>query len=193
MSYGFRSFVRIASLRFGAWLFTACLVAPIAHAEAFKLRVVDSQGQPVQRFQVLLQSEPRPGWVPGVEGFTVLEANPMLDRPIQSLALAIRADGFASACAQYRGEELQKLLDGKAVVTLAKGNEVELKLRLPEGVAFPKDFVPEVYFDSWSARRSIDVAHGQPQPDAAVHCVALCRGSSGNGSVDIQSTSFGLG
>ena len=75
----------------------------------------------------------------------------MLDHPIQSLALAIRADGFASACAQYRGEELQKLLDGKAVVTLAKGNEVELKLRLPEGVAFPKDFVPEVYFDSWSA------------------------------------------
>ena len=131
-------------------IFTAYLVAPIAHAEAFKLRVVDSQGQPVQRFQVLLQSEPRPGWVPGVEGFTVLEANPMPDRPIQSLALAIRADGFASACAEYRGEELQKLLDGKAVVTLAKGNEVELKLRLPEGVTFPKDFVPEVYFDSWS-------------------------------------------
>ena len=141
-----------AALSFSAWLLTACLVAPLAHAEAFKLRVVDDQGQGVQRFQVYIQNEPRNAWIPGVEGFTVLEVNPQPASSIKSVSLAVRADGYASVCGQYQGEELQKLLDGKAVVTLSKGTDVELKLQLPEGVVLPKDFVPDVYFDSWSSR-----------------------------------------
>jgi hypothetical protein len=140
------------SLGFSAWLLAACIAAPLAHAEAFKLRVVDDQGQGVQRFQVYVQNEPRNAWIPGVEGFTVLEVNPQIASSIRVVSLAVRADGYASACAQYRGKELEKLLDGKAVVTLSKGAQVELKLQLPEGIVLPNDFVPDIYFDSWAAR-----------------------------------------
>jgi thiol-disulfide isomerase/thioredoxin len=140
-----------AALSFSAWLLTACLSASLAHAEAFKLRVVDDQGQGVQRFQVYVQNERRNAWIPGVEGFTVLEVNPQPASSIKSVSLAVRADGYASACSQHRGEELEKLLDGKAVVTLSKGAQVELNLQLFEGVTLPIAFPPDVDFDSWAS------------------------------------------
>jgi len=83
-----------AALSFSAWLLTTCLVAPFTHAEAFKIRVVDEQGQGVQRFQVYVQNEPRNAWIPGVEGFTVLEVNPQSASSIKSVSLAVRADGL---------------------------------------------------------------------------------------------------
>jgi thiol-disulfide isomerase/thioredoxin len=137
-----------------------CLTASFADAEAFKLRVVDDHGQDVPKFQIML--EPDTGlaqWHPGVEGITVLEVVPKSGTELKSLQLVVRADGFASKSGVFTGDELTKLLQGKTILTLAPGNEVELKVHFPEQIELPTNFFPEVYPEPWQSRiRSARVA-----------------------------------
>src|SRR5262249_7542719 len=78
--------------------------------------------------------------------------------------LAVRADGFATADVLYEGKKLEELLHNTETITLSPGNQVELRLRLPEGMELPKDLVPEVYFKQWDreARAKRGIINGSP-------------------------------
>ena len=116
----------------------------MAAGESFKLRVVDEQGQPVPKFEVLTASlNSALEWVSGNDGTITLQGN------VPHVLLACRADGFASIAHEFHGAELQQLLQGTATLTMPPGEQVTLQLNLPTGMKLPKDFVPELYFKSW--------------------------------------------
>src|SRR6266851_3108189 len=58
----------------------------------------------------------------------------------------VRAEGFASTLVHFAGSEREKLLAGNATITMRRGEKVELRFRLPEGLDWPAKLTPEVYF-----------------------------------------------
>jgi thiol-disulfide isomerase/thioredoxin len=152
MSRFLRNLIKNCSLEFGIAIIALSLTAPQARADAFKLRVIDDQGRPVPKFQVAILPNPTlTEWFPGVDGVAVFDPDPQSETAFKSLRLAVRADGCATANVFFKDKELDGLLRSEKTIALSRGKPVELRLHLPEGMALPKDFVPEIYFKEWTS------------------------------------------
>lgn len=119
-------------------------IDPEAH-----LRVVDEQGHAVAKFDVLIRTgdRGRSQWHHGTDGQTDLQF--LLGfADVKTFDLVVRSPGeYASTAEHFSGAKREKLLDGKAAVVLNRGEPVQLRFRLPAGMAWPADLKPEVYFD----------------------------------------------
>jgi thiol-disulfide isomerase/thioredoxin len=125
------------------------LVEKLAPPPDFPVFVVEEFGQPVAKFQIMLQSADRgeTTWEDGTNGQATLSGFESTHyRDLQAIDVVIRAEGFATALARFAGPDRDTLFGGKATITMRHGEPVELRFRLPEGLRLPDDFAPEVYF-----------------------------------------------
>ncbi len=101
--------------------------------------------------------------------------------------IVVRADGFASSLARFEGAKRQKLLDGGVTVTLERGTEVQLHLNLPDGMTWPNDAVPGIYFDACNELVWIMCQTGNRQyfPNYDPNLLNAKRTASGNFSFRI--------
>lgn len=116
-----------------------------------RLRVVDERDAPVAKFDAMVHTAD--------EGYTLWKAGKagsvMLDhifRESKVVDVLVRADGYASTVSRFAGQELDKLHRGEVTVTMQRGQTVELRFRLPEGLVVPRDLLMESYFDDFKGR-----------------------------------------
>lgn len=117
-----------------------------------RVRVVDEEGKPVTKLQAMPHTAERGygPWTPGGGGLVFLgSASQYRDVALQ---VAVRADGFASAVASYSADQHDSLSKGEATITLRRGKTVNLRFQTPEGMTWPAEAVPEVYFDDFQHR-----------------------------------------
>jgi thiol-disulfide isomerase/thioredoxin len=113
---------------------------------AFVVRVIDEQGHPVPAFEMKLgpSGHPEGNWVVGASG--QIQWPGYLTPEDGAIEAVVRADGFASTLSHFAGADRKKLLAGNAIITMHKGEKVELQFRLPQGLDWPAKLTPEVYF-----------------------------------------------
>jgi thiol-disulfide isomerase/thioredoxin len=113
----------------------------------YRVRVVDEAGEPVPAFQALLYTagQGSSGWTDGGGGVAGLGQESMY-RDADALYVLVRADGYAPAVARFEGAGRDALRRDEVTITLRRGRKVELRFRLPEGLAWPAGGLPEVYF-----------------------------------------------
>lgn len=118
-----------------------------------RIRVVDESGKPVPTPQAMFHTAAAGDtqWIEGGSGVVYVRFAHML-REGNALEVLVRAEGYASSVARFEGEERNKLQRGEAVITMRRGQKVELRFRLPEGMTWPKGVLPEVYFDDLEER-----------------------------------------
>ena len=81
-----------------------------------------------------------------------------------------RADGYATQVGRFAGDSLADLRAGKASITLHRGDEVHLKLNVPNGVDLPDDLLPQLYFPQFARRvrmlwQPVNLRNGRVRPD----------------------------
>jgi RNA polymerase sigma factor (sigma-70 family) len=118
-----------------------------------RAHVVDDAGKALPKFQAMIHtaSAGHGGWHEGRNGMVGLgnPRDPRLGSPADAIDMLIRADGYAPGTARFEARDREKLRQGKATITLKRGQEVELRFRLPEGLAWPKNTKPEAYFTDY--------------------------------------------
>jgi thiol-disulfide isomerase/thioredoxin len=117
----------------------------------FIVRVIDEQSQPVPVFEMRLGRSDMVGgaWTTSGGGQINIPGSslgPERDAISNAIDVVVRADGFASTFAHFAGSEREKLLAGNATITMCRGEKVELRFRLPEGLDWPAKLMPEIYF-----------------------------------------------
>lgn len=118
-------------------------------AIAAQVRVVDTDGQPVDTFQIMWQtSHANCVWQNPRNG-TWRES---FDSDVDVINIIIRADGYASTVQQLQNELPGKLLNSEATITLSRGREVRIQLDLPKGFKVPSNFVMQSYFPQFKQR-----------------------------------------
>jgi thiol-disulfide isomerase/thioredoxin len=113
------------------------------------VRVIDGRGQPVPAFQIMLQTADRglTVWETGANGQVTLSGYQSSQyREQWAIDALVRADGYASTLARFEGPDRVKLFGGQATITMRRGEPVELRFRLPQGLRWPAGYAPEVYF-----------------------------------------------
>jgi RNA polymerase sigma factor (sigma-70 family) len=123
---------------------------PIRDARA---RVVDEKGKPLPKLQAMIHTADagHSPWKDGRDGIVYL-GGPTEFQDVDAVDVLVRADGYAPSIARFTGEHRNDLRDGKATITMRQGQWVELRFRLPDGMAWPKDLLPEAYFDDLEDR-----------------------------------------
>ena len=123
-------------------------------AVALSAAVVDEQGKPVAEFWAMANTAD--------DGYTSWEKCahgqlPTFDglQGVKAIDVFVRADGFAPTFAHLAGDDLEPLRSLPAKITLRRGTPIELRLVLPEGMAWPDKFRPEVYFGALAERNNI--------------------------------------
>lgn len=114
------------------------------------VRVVDEQGRPVPKFQLMLWRSP---WQAGVNGQGRIPGVLASKRQIDTLDVLVRAEGFASTRTRFSGPEPARLLGNDTVITLPRGKRVELRFRLPQTLHWPSGLLPQIYFAEY--RKSV--------------------------------------
>jgi len=129
------------------------------------LRVVDEQNRPVPSFEVSIQTADHgcTSWEAGHKGRITL-GQFFVFRESQVIDLVVKAEGYSSTVARFSGPEREKLLGGEATVVLRQGEDVELRLRLPQGMTYPPGLLPEVYFGDYQERVRIMWQPGNHKP-----------------------------
>jgi RNA polymerase sigma factor (sigma-70 family) len=118
----------------------------------YRVRVVDDTGRPLPTLQVLIHTaDAGCKWIEGGSGVAFLNA-PYLFQDADVVDVLVRADGCASSVIRIEGEQRTKLRQGDTTFTLRRGQKVELRLRLPEGLTWPKGLRPETYFKEFAER-----------------------------------------
>src|SRR5207248_8393914 len=56
---------------------------------------------------------------------------------------------------RFQAEQLNKLRQGEATITMQRGERVELRFHLPEGLTWPSNILPEAYFADYRERAGI--------------------------------------
>ena len=124
-------------------------------ARGQSLVVVDEQGKPVDQFEVMFHTTDM-GYHPWKRGgngsFVMSEIKSTSYFTSSQLDVLVKAQGYAATTKSYSGEALQDLERNGAKITLERGREVHLKLRLPKGMEFPEGFSPELFFDQFAWR-----------------------------------------
>jgi RNA polymerase sigma factor (sigma-70 family) len=120
----------------------------------YRVRVVDETGKPVPILEAMIHTADSgdTGWRGGGNGIADLGDPRLFSHPShpqgpEVLDVLVRADGYASTITRFVGKECDKLKRGEVTLTMQQGQKVELRFRLPEGMTWPKDVLPEVYFD----------------------------------------------
>ena len=124
----------------------------LAKSKDLRIRVVDQEGERIAKFQVMVHTADQgyTPWTDARDGIHIIGGTFMYrDAPLDVL---VRADGFAPAIAKFAGAEREKLSSGDATITLHRGEKVELRFRLPNGMTWPQGVLPEAYFDDLQER-----------------------------------------
>jgi RNA polymerase sigma factor (sigma-70 family) len=122
----------------------------------YRARVVDEAGKPLPRFQAMLDTASNGyiRWREGRNGLIGLGhvGDPRFGLDGEVIDLLVRADGHAPGLARFAGKDREKLRQGKATIALKRGEKVELRFRLPDGLTWPKNTMPEAYFTDFEER-----------------------------------------
>src|SRR5687767_5117981 len=124
-------------------------LTPLLALAAPAVQVVDEAGQPVPRFEFMVHTEGDgyTRWAADEEGTISWEQtfprSPRVD-------VLLRADGFAPVVEIFAGSRLDSLRSTPFV--LKRGTPVELRFRLPDGMTWPADKLPEAYFVDYEHR-----------------------------------------
>ncbi len=118
-----------------------------------RVHVVDDAGEPVPTLHAMIHSADQgyTHWYPGRDGLVML-GDPFQFRDAGAIDVLVRADGCAPAIARFNGKQIAKLQEDGVVLTMQRGKKVELRLRLPVGLTWPKDVIPESYFIDYEDR-----------------------------------------
>jgi RNA polymerase sigma factor (sigma-70 family) len=119
----------------------------------YRVRAVDETGKPLPKLQAMIHTADAgySGWMDGGNGVAGL-GPPWSFRDAGVLEVLVRADGYASSLLQIEGAQRDKLQKGETTVTMRRGQKVELRFRLPEGMTWPKGLLPEAYFNDFEER-----------------------------------------
>ncbi len=118
-----------------------------------RARVVDDAGKPLPKFEAMLHTanEGYTNWTDGRNGMVGFRSF-LSGQKADALDVLVRAEGYAPAVARFEGKECEKLRRGEATITLKRGEPVEVRFRLPEGLSWPKGVLPEAYFEDYEER-----------------------------------------
>ena len=110
------------------------------------LRVVDEQGKPVEKVEVMVHSPSGGGysWAKNPGGNVLFPSSifpPVFD-------VVVHPDGYASVIKRFTGDDREKLLRGETSLTVPRGDKVQLRFHLPAGLSWPTEAMPQVYFDA---------------------------------------------
>ncbi|HEY2250201.1 MAG TPA: M56 family metallopeptidase, partial [Planctomycetaceae bacterium] len=117
-----------------------------------RVRVVDEDGQPLSKAEAMVQTANNGNgpWSAAHDGMVFLGGMWLNQEAV--LDVLVRADGYASSVARFAGAQRDKLRKGEAVVTLRRGQKVQLRFNLPEEMKWPQGTLPEAYFDDMQER-----------------------------------------
>jgi RNA polymerase sigma factor (sigma-70 family) len=117
------------------------------------VRVVDEAGKAVSALQAMVHTADKgySRWTDGRDGLVSLSLWSSF-QDAEVLDVLIRADGYAPNVLRYEGDERKKLRQGKITITLKQGQKVDVRFRLPAGLAWPKGVAPEAYFGDYAWR-----------------------------------------
>jgi thiol-disulfide isomerase/thioredoxin len=117
-----------------------------------RLRVVDEDDKPLSKLQAMVHTAGAGYglWAEGHDGVVFLGAAWQYSGA--ALQVLVRADGYASTVARFAGQQRDDLSNGKAAITLRRGQKVQLKFKLPKEMTWPKGTLPEAYFDDLRER-----------------------------------------
>jgi thiol-disulfide isomerase/thioredoxin len=125
-----------------------CLALTATKVNAQQIKVVDESGAVVQRYEMV--------WHTADSGYCRWQAGDNiageLPREADVVDIVVRADGCATEVRRFEGETLAKLRADGATITLQRGDEVQLELNVPDGMAVPDDFLPQTYFPDFAWR-----------------------------------------
>ena len=113
------------------------------------LRVVDDQGQPIPKFELMVWTADHGSsiWLIGGER-QIAQNRPLWGfEEAAAVDLTVRADGYASTLAHFAGADREKLLKGEATLVMRTGEEVQVRFNLPPRMSWPDGVPPELYFD----------------------------------------------
>jgi RNA polymerase sigma factor (sigma-70 family) len=118
-----------------------------------RVRVVDETGKPLAKVRAMLNtaSAGYRYWIESGLGVVGL-GGPDPFRGDEMVDVVLRADGYAPAIVRFSKEQRDQLRQGKATVTLKRGQKVELRFRLPPGRTWPKGLLPDAYFNDLGER-----------------------------------------
>jgi thiol-disulfide isomerase/thioredoxin len=118
-----------------------------------RLRVVDEDGKPLSKLEAMVHTADAGYglWVAGHDGMVFL-GGAWQFRGAAALQVLVRADGYASTVARFSGHQQDDLSNGKAAITLRRGQKVQLRFNLLKAMTWPKGTLPEVYFDDLQER-----------------------------------------
>jgi thiol-disulfide isomerase/thioredoxin len=118
------------------------------------LRVVNEEGQPVERFEVMIHtaSQGYDRWAAKRDGEFDLTYSSKSYAKASAIDVIIRAEGYASVLQSFQGKAKDSLQSEGAEIKLTRGREVRLKLLPPAGDALPENLNPEFYFAELSWR-----------------------------------------
>ncbi|UCE46874.1 MAG: TlpA family protein disulfide reductase [Phycisphaerales bacterium] len=126
-----------------------CLPLIAAPVSAAQIKVVDNTGTEVEHCEMM--------WHTADSGYCRWQAGDgkFSDRPSYNadvVDVLVRADGYATAVRRFSGDSLADFRAGRATITLQRGEEVRLKLNVPDGMNVPDDFLPQMYFPQFAWR-----------------------------------------
>ena len=117
-----------------------------------RLRVVDEDGKPLSKLEAMIHTADAGygPWIEGRDGMVFLGG--IWQYREAALQVLVRADGYAPAVARFAGQQRDDLSNGKAAITLRRGQKVQLRFNLPKDMTWPKGTLPEAYFDDLQER-----------------------------------------
>ena len=130
-----------------------CVVLLLSHislAAEHTLRVLDTNGKPLDSFQIM--------WHTPDQGYSLWQKaqngtwRESLYRIPDVIDIIVRADGYATKVQRFKNESLDELLNSEATITLARGREVIIQLQFTDGIKAPRDFVMQSYFPQFNGR-----------------------------------------
>jgi hypothetical protein len=117
-----------------------------------RVRVVDEDGKALPKAEAMVHTADQGygRWSAGRDGLVFLGG--AWEYRGAALEVLVRADGYVSTIARFAGAQRDKLSKGESTITLRRGQKVQLRFNLPEGMTWPKGTLPEVYFDDMQER-----------------------------------------
>lgn len=127
----------------------------LSNVTDLRVRVVGEDGNAVPNAEAMLHTADQGSglWKRGRGGLIFLGG--AWEFRGSALQLLVRADGYASTIAHFAGAQRERLSKGEATITLRRGETVQLRFNVAEGMTWPEGTLPEVYFDDLQERMRI--------------------------------------
>jgi RNA polymerase sigma factor (sigma-70 family) len=120
----------------------------------YRLHVVDPAGKPVPIFQAMIHTADAwfTKWYDGRNGLVGF-GSMLPDANVWDVL--VRADGYVSAVVRLVGEQRNRLQQDNTKITIQRGERVELRFRLPEGLTWPSNLLLQAYFEGYRDRAGL--------------------------------------